>query len=69
MLKNFEIDVKKRIIEILREYPEGLNIKKISEIARLNRHTISKYVLALKEARLIKQEEFGRAKICILIKK
>ncbi|MEM5773313.1 MAG: helix-turn-helix domain-containing protein [Candidatus Aenigmatarchaeota archaeon] len=61
-------DVKKCIIEALSKNPEGLTIEQISNHCGLHRHTVSKYVFALKESGIIRQEEFGRSKICILIK-
>jgi predicted transcriptional regulator len=66
MKKMIENNVRERIIKILKEHPEGLTIMNISNIAGMNRLTISKYVYGLITENLILQRKIGPAKICYL---
>lgn len=61
-------DLKKCIIEALSKNSEGLTIEEIAEYCGVHRHTVSKYIFALKESGMVRQEEFGRSKICFLVK-
>jgi predicted transcriptional regulator len=59
-----ESKIKDRIIEVLRENPQGLNILDIARIVGMSRFTISKYVYCLTAEKLIMQREVGHAKMC-----
>jgi predicted transcriptional regulator len=61
-------NLKKCIIEALSKNLEGLTIEQLSAYCGSHRHTVSKYVFALKESGLIREEEFGRSKLCMLNK-
>jgi uncharacterized membrane protein len=57
------------ILKILEKHPEGIKINEMARILKAPRQTISKYVYALKIAGFVDYREFGRSKICFLIKK
>jgi predicted transcriptional regulator len=57
---------KERIIEILRNHPEGLTIIEISKLLDSHRHTITKYIYQLIGEGLIYQRKIGTAKLCYL---
>ena len=63
-----KLSAKEILLQTLVKHPDGLSIKELARKSGLHRHTASKYVLALKEAGLIKQKEIGRATVCILSK-
>ena len=63
-----KLTAKEILIKVLTKHPDGLSIQELAKKSNLHRHTVSKYVLALKEAGLIEQKEIGRAKVCILSK-
>lgn len=57
-----------RIIDILRKHHEGLPILKVAELARMHRHTVTKYIYELIGADVIQIREIGTAKVCLLKK-
>lgn len=59
-------DVKKRVIEILKEHPEGLTTVDISKYIGMSRHSITKYIYQLLGEGSIYQREIGTAKLCYL---
>jgi hypothetical protein len=61
---DMENHFKERILECIRKHPEGLTIMGISEITRINRITVSKYVLVLLAGGIIEQRLIGTAKLC-----
>jgi DNA-binding IclR family transcriptional regulator len=61
-----ENNVREKIIEALKEHPEGLTILNISKIIAMNRITTSKYVYGLMAEDMLYQREIGRAKMCYL---
>lgn len=54
------------IIRVLRKHPEGLTITAISELTKLHRHTVTKYLYELRGAGVINEREIGPAKLCYL---
>jgi len=54
------------IIKALKEHPEGLTITTISEVTKLHRHTVTKYVYELRGADIIYEREIGPARLCYL---
>jgi len=61
-----EIDIKKKIVEILKEHPEGLKILDIAKYVGSNRVTVAKYVYGLTIQGLIFQRLVGPSKLCYL---
>jgi biotin operon repressor len=61
-------DVKKRVIEILKEHPEGLTTVDISKYIGMSRHSVTKYIYQLLGEGSIYQREIGTAKLCYLKK-
>jgi DNA-binding IclR family transcriptional regulator len=59
-------NVKERIIEALREHPEGLTRVEIAKIIGSHRHTVTKYIYELVGKKLVYQREVGTAKLCYL---
>jgi biotin operon repressor len=59
-------DVKKRVIEILKEHPEGLTTVDISKYVGMSRHSVTKYIYQLLGEGTIFQREVGTAKLCYL---
>jgi DNA-binding IclR family transcriptional regulator len=51
--------LKKRIVEILKEHPEGLTIQELSKIIGAHRQTITKYVLVLEAKDVIYRRIIG----------
>lgn len=66
MLQN---SIEEDIIKLLEKHPEGMKINDISISLKIPRQTISKYVYALKIAGFVDYREFGRSKICFLLRK
>jgi len=60
--------IKKKIIKILKDHPEGLTIKDLSEIIGAHRQTITKYVLALEGMGIIYRRRVGSATLHYLRK-
>jgi len=61
-----KIDVRKRIIENLKDHPEGLTTVDISKYIGMSRHSITKYVYQLLGEGSIYQRKIGTAKLCYL---
>jgi response regulator of citrate/malate metabolism len=61
-----ENDFKERIIDNLREHPEGLTILSLAEETGISRITVSKYVMVMMAEGLILQRMIGTAKLCYL---
>jgi DNA-binding IclR family transcriptional regulator len=51
--------LKERIIEILKEHPEGLTIQELSKITGAHRQTVTKYVLWLEGAGIVFRRRIG----------
>ena len=60
MVKN---DAKIRIIRVLKEYPEGLTVSRIAELAILSRLTTSKYLAIMEIEKIVKFRKIGMAKL------
>jgi transposase len=58
--------IEERIIELLREHPEGLPILEIAKLIGMHRHTIAKYIYYLARTGTIYQREVAAAKLCYL---
>ncbi len=54
----------KKILDLLKNHPEGLTIQKISEILNINRITSTKYIHELMGEGKIYQRKVGIAKLC-----
>ncbi|NIM46958.1 MAG: winged helix-turn-helix transcriptional regulator [Candidatus Aenigmarchaeota archaeon] len=61
-----ENNFRERIIENLKEHPEGLTILNIAENTGINRITVSKYIFGMVSGGLIFQRKVGPAKLCYL---
>jgi DNA-binding IclR family transcriptional regulator len=61
-----ENNVRERLIETLKQHPEGLTILNISKILGINRFTASKYIYGLISEDIAYQRKVGPAKICCL---
>jgi DNA-binding transcriptional ArsR family regulator len=61
-----KIDVKNKIIDILKEHPEGLTVNSISKLLQMSRTTISKYTYGLMIKNAVCQRKVGTSKICYL---
>ena len=57
---------RQEIIETLKKHPEGLTITAISDLTKLHRHTVTKYVYELRGAEIIYEREIGPARLCYL---
>jgi len=51
--------LKRKIVQILREHPEGLTIQDLSEIMKMHRQTVTKYVLWLVGEGVIHRRRIG----------
>lgn len=57
---NTNVDyLKKKIIEILKEHPEGLTIQDLSKITGAHRQTVTKYVFWLEGADIVYRRRIG----------
>lgn len=63
-----ENNFRERVIEVLKEHPEGLTILNISKLLGTNRITASKYIYGLISENLIYERKIGPAKMCYLKK-
>lgn len=63
-----KINLKNKIIETLKEHPEGLTTVDISKLLRISRNTASKYIYQLLGEGSVIQREIGNAKLCYLKK-
>jgi Fic family protein len=61
-----ENNFRERIIENLKDHPEGLTILNIAGITRINRVTVSKYIFGLVSEGSVVQRKVGPAKLCYL---
>jgi len=59
-------EVKARVIELLRNNPEGLTGRKIGEILRITSGSMSKYLGMMYAERLVNYRQIGRAKLWFL---
>ena len=66
MEKEEKQDIRKAIIELLKEHPEGLTIQQISDALKISRITAAKYIHELLGAEIIFQRKIGKAKLCYL---
>lgn len=55
------LKIKEDIINILKDHPEGLSARELSQIVGAHRHTVTKYILALEGAGLIYRRRVGSA--------
>jgi predicted transcriptional regulator len=60
MIKN---DAKNRIVRVLKEYPEGLTVSRIAELANLSRLTASKYLSIMEVEKIVEFRRIGMAKL------
>jgi DNA-binding IclR family transcriptional regulator len=61
-----ENDVRRRIIDLLKDHPEGLTFLEIARHIDMNRVTISKYMYGLISEGFIQLRTIGPAKLCCL---
>lgn len=61
--------IKKNIISILREHPEGLTVKELADFTKLHRQTVTKYIFELKGAGLVRRRPVGSATLHYLVKR
>ncbi len=54
------------IIEVLKQHPEGLTIQQISDLVKLSRLTVTKYLHELLGAEIVTQRKVGKAKLTYL---
>lgn len=66
LLGNSVNNFKGRIVELLRQNPDGLTILGIAKALNMHRHTASKYVSELIKEKKIVQRTVGPAKLCYL---
>jgi len=66
VIKEAKIDAKSKIVEILKEHPEGLTTVDIAKYIGMTRQSVTKYVYQLLGEGLIYQKKIGTAKICYL---
>jgi hypothetical protein len=59
---------RQRIVEILRQHPEGMTIMDVSSSLKAHRHTSTKYVNELIKEGTVVQRNIGPAKLCYLKK-
>lgn len=58
--------IKKEIIETLKNHPGGLTLTELTEIIKANKITITKYVYELVGEGIVKIRKVGSAKLCYL---
>jgi predicted transcriptional regulator len=56
-----EKNVKEEIIRILKTHPEGLTVQALSDMIRVSRHTIIKYIFELKGSGIVYRRRVGSA--------
>jgi Fic family protein len=59
-------NVKNKIVNIIREHPEGLTTVDITNFLKISRNTVSKYICQLLEEDIVHQRKIGNAKLCYL---
>ena len=62
--KNPEREKRDKILNVLKNHPEGLTVNDISKLVKINRSTASKYIFGLIIEGLIYQRKIGPAKLC-----
>ena len=62
--KNPEREKRDKILDVLKNHPEGLTVNDISKLVKINRSTASKYIFGLIIEGLIYQRKIGPAKLC-----
>jgi DNA-binding transcriptional ArsR family regulator len=60
--------VKRITLSILKNHPEGLTIRSLSEIIGMHRQTITKYILELKGSGIVYRRKVGSATLHYLRK-
>ena len=60
--------IKRETISILKKHPEGLTIQELSDMMRLHRQTITKYIMWLAGAGLVRRRRVGSATLHYLKK-
>ena len=63
---NSQENNRKKVVQVLKEHPEGLTITQIAEKSGMTRQTSSKYVFALTFEGSVECREIGPAKLCYL---
>ena len=58
--------LEEKILEVLKENPEGLTITDIAKKVGANRNTVSKYIFGLVKADKVSQRRVGVVSICYL---
>jgi predicted transcriptional regulator len=58
--------VRDRILNILKNHPEGLTIKDIAGEIGMTRHSVTKYIYQLLGEKSIRFRDVGTAKLCYL---
>ena len=56
------MDIKIKILDLVKKKTYGLTIEEVSQILRINRATASKYLLALEAERIVVVRPVGKAK-------
>lgn len=59
-----KIDVKDKVLSILKKHPEGLTTVDISNLIGIGRQSLAKYVYQLVGEGIIEQRTIGTAKLC-----
>ncbi|MEM5794555.1 MAG: winged helix-turn-helix transcriptional regulator [Candidatus Aenigmatarchaeota archaeon] len=63
------LEIEEKILETIKQNPEGLTIMEISRKLGIHRNTVSKYVFALAKAGIIEQRRIGKVALCYFRKK
>ena len=61
--------IKQKILSILKDHPEGLTIKDLSDFLKIHRQTVTKYIFELKGMGMIHRRPVGSAILHYYIKK
>ena len=61
-----KMDVRDRILSILKKHPEGLTTVDISNLIGIGRQSLAKYVYLLVGEGKIEQRTIGMAKLCYI---
>jgi ribosomal protein S24E len=59
-------EIKQKIIDLLKEHPEGLPILEIAKLIGMHRHTVTKYIYHLIGTGAVHQRDVAAAKLCYL---
>ncbi len=57
-----------RLLEVLKEHPEGLSIEDLSKIMDVHRQTVTKYILWFEGADTVYRRRIGATTLCYLKK-